>query len=309
MSQLLLGLASLPEYRYECADALEFCRTLHDGTIKLLITSPPYNIGKSYETRTDINGYIRSFEALIPELVRILTDDGSICWQVGNFVDDGEVFPLDMYFYPMFKAHGLKLRNRIIWHFGHGLHCAKRFSGRYEVILWFTKSDSYTFNLDDVRVPSKYPGKKYFKGPKRGTLSGNPKGKNPEDVWEMTIERLCDDWDAEIWDIPNVKNNHPEKTMHPCQYPVELAERCVLALTNEGDAVYDPFAGVGSSLIAALKNGRIALGSEKEQGFVDAGLERIRRLQEGTLNTRPIYREIYEPSPTDKIAQKPEGWK
>ena len=89
---------------------------------------------------------------MIAELVRILREDGSICWQVGNYVDNGEVFPLDIYFYMMFKKHGLKLRNRIIWHFGHGLHCTNRFSGRYETILWFTKSDDYTFNLDDVRV-------------------------------------------------------------------------------------------------------------------------------------------------------------
>ena len=308
MSQIMLELCALPSYRYECADALEFSRSINDGAVKLVITSPPYNIGKSYETRTNIEDYIKNFEPLISELVRILADEGSICWQVGNFVDDGEVFPLDIYFYPMFKRLGLKLRNRIIWHFGHGLHCTKRFSGRYENILWFTKSDSYTFNLDAVRVPSKYPGKKYFKGTKRGTLSGNPKGKNPEDVWEMTLSRLYDDWEAEIWDIPNVKNNHPEKTEHPCQYPVELAERCVLALTDEGDTVYDPFAGVGSSLIAALKNGRKAMGSEKEKSFVDAGFERIRRLQEGTLITRPIYKEIYEPSPTDKIAQKPSEW-
>ena len=295
MSQILLGLAELPAFRYECADALEFARGLEDKSVKLVMTSPPYNIGKSYETRTNIQDYIAGFEPLISELVRVLRDDGSICWQVGNFVEGGEVYPLDIYFYPLFKSLGLKLRNRIIWHFGHGLHCSRRFSGRYEVILWFTKSDEYTFNLDSVRVPAKYPGKKYFKGEHKGELSGNPKGKNPEDVWEMTIDRLIDDWDAEVWDIPNVKNNHPEKLEHPCQFPVELAERCVLALTDEGDAVYDPFAGVGSSLVAALKNGREALGSERVRGYVDAGLERIERLKAGTLITRPIYREIYEP--------------
>ena len=309
MNQLLLPLSELPEYRYECTDASDFIRTIPDESVKLVITSPPYNIGKSYETRTDIDDYIRNFEPLISELVRILKDDGSICWQVGNFVDKGEVYPLDIYFYPLFKSHGLHLRNRIIWHFGHGLHCSKRFSGRYEVILWFTKSDTYTFNLDDVRIPSKYPGKKYFKGSKKGTLSGNPKGKNPEDVWTMTIERLIDDWDALVWDIPNVKNNHPEKVNHPCQYPVELAERCILALTNQNDVVYDPFAGVASTLIAALKNERIAWGSERESEYVDTGLERIRKLREGSLITRPIYKEIYEPSPDDKIAQIPEEWK
>ena len=309
MSQFTLGLSDLPEYTYQCIDALEFSRTLPAESVKLVITSPPYNIGKSYETRRNIEEYISGFEALITELVRMLSDDGSICWQVGNFVDDGEIFPLDIYFYPMFKSHGLKLRNRIIWHFGHGLHCSKRFSGRYETILWFTKSDNYTFNLDDVRIPSKYPGKKYFKGAKKGTPSGNPKGKNPEDLWEMTIDRLIDDWDAQIWDIPNVKNNHPEKLNHPCQYPVELAERCILALTDKGDCVYDPFAGVGSTLIAALKNDRRALGSEHVKEYVDIGNERIEKLKEGTLITRPIYKTIYEPSPDDKIAQRPEEWK
>ena len=203
---------------------------------------------------------------------------------------------------------GLHLRNRVIWHFGHGLHCSKRFSGRYETILWFTKSDEYTFNLDDVRIPSKYPGKRYFKGERKGQFSGNPKGKNPEDVWEMTVSRLIDDWDALIWDIPNVKNNHPEKVEHPCQYPVELAERCILALTDEGDIVYDPFAGVGSSLVAALKNGRRAYGSEWERKFVDTGLDRLRKLREGTLLTRPIHREIWRPRPGDKIARVPEEW-
>ena len=272
MRQILLpGLSEIPEYRYECADALEFSRTIPNESVKLVMTSPPYNVGESYEVRRDIQEYIADFEPLIAELVRVLKNDGSICWQVGNFVDEGEVFPLDIYFYPLFKSHGLKLRNRIIWHFGHGLHCSKRFSGRYEVILWFTKSDSYTFNLDDVRIPSKYPGKRYFKGARKGELSGNPKGKNPEDIWEMT------------------------KLNHPCQYPVELAERCILALTDKGDAVYDPFAGVGSTLIAALKNEREALGSEYVSEYVDIGMDRIESLKEGTLITRPIYKEIYEP--------------
>ena len=53
----------------------------------------------------------------------------------------GEIFPLDIVLYHLFKDHGLKLRNRIIWHFEHGLHCTNRLSGRHETILWFTKSD------------------------------------------------------------------------------------------------------------------------------------------------------------------------
>jgi len=287
---------------------MEFCKGIRDEEIKLIITSPPYNIGKSYEVKTDIDEYINNMIPLLAQFYRILANDGSLCWQVGNYVEDGEIYPLDIYFYPYFKQLGFHLRNRIIWHFGHGLHCSKRFSGRYETLLWFTKSDDYIFNLDDVRVPSKYPGKRYFKGEKKGQISGNPKGKNPEDVWTLTLQRLYDDWDAQIWDIPNVKANHPEKVDHPCQFPVELAERCVLALTNETDIVYDPFAGVGSALVGALKNKRMAYGTDWEQKYVDIGLHRIDRLAKDDLATRPIYQEIYKPKLTDKVAQRPKEW-
>ena len=299
---------NLPSFKFECQDSLSFCKNIPAESVKLLITSPPYNIGKAYETRTNIQQYIENMKPFLEKFVEIVSNDGSICWQVGNYVENGEVYPLDMYYYPIFKSLGLKLRNRIIWHFGHGLHCSKRFSGRYEVILWFTKSDNYTFNLDNVRIPSKYPGKKYFKGKNKGLLSGNPKGKNPEDVWEMTVTRLIDDWDCKIWDIPNVKANHPEKVEHPCQYPVELVERCILALSNENDIVYDPFAGVASSLIGALKNNRVAYGTEINSEYHKIGLERIKLLAEGKLLTRPIYQEIYVPKPTDKVAQIPKEW-
>jgi len=161
----------------QCEDNLKYMRSLDDKSMQLIVTSPPYNIGKEYETRKSMEIYIEEQAACIAEAVRLLADGGSICWQVGNHVDDGEVFPLDIILYQRFKDHGLKLRNRIVWAFGHGLHCQKRLSGRHETIIWFTKSDDYVFNLDPIRVPSKYPNKKYFKGPRKGELSGNPLGK------------------------------------------------------------------------------------------------------------------------------------
>ena len=96
---------------------------------------------------------------MIEECVRLLHPRGSIRWQVGNHVQKGEILPFDILLYPMFHAHDLKLRNRIVWHFEHGLHGSRRLSGRYETILWFTTGDDYVFNLDAIRVPSKYPGK------------------------------------------------------------------------------------------------------------------------------------------------------
>jgi adenine-specific DNA-methyltransferase len=289
----------------ECNDAIKFTQKLKDESVQLIVTSPPYNIGKSYETRVSIKDYLDAQGELIREFVRILKPTGSICWQVGNYVDKSEVFPLDIYYYPLFKEAGLKLRNRIIWHFGHGLHARKRFSGRYETLLWFTKTDDYVFNLDDVRVPSKYPNKRYFKGEKKGELSGNPLGKNPSDFWGQ----LQEDFDSGIWDIPNVKSNHIEKTTHPCQYPVELIERCVLAMTNKNDIVFDPYAGVASSLIAAVKNGRRAFGVDWVEEYIAIGTNRLKQLIKGTLLTRPMGKPVYEPTGQEKITQVPAEWR
>jgi len=292
------------EYAIINDDALNALKDIDNEFFNLIITSPPYNIGKSYEVKTSIENYLGTQENIISQLVRVLSDKGSICWEVGNYVNKGEVYPLDIFYYQIFKKYGLQLKNRIIWHFGHGLHSSLRFSGRYETILWFTKSDNYIFNLDPVRVPSKYPGKLHFKGPNKGKPSGNPLGKNPSDVWTI----LQSDWDKEIWEIPNVKSNHPEKTIHPCQFPVELVERCVLALTNENDWVLDPFAGVGSSLIAALKNHRNAIGIEKEANYCKIAEKRIQALQDDCLKLRPLGKKIYEPSSKDKTAQIPKEW-
>lgn len=292
------------EYQIINGDSLNVLKKFEDGKFDLIITSPPYNVGKSYETKTSIEKYLETQEEIINELLRTLSKKGNLCWQVGNYVDKGEIFPLDIYYYQIFKKHGLKLRNRIIWHFGHGLHTSNRFSGRYETILWFSKTDDYIFNLDDVRVASKYPGKLHFKGAKKGLPSGNPLGKNPSDIWEIVVS----DWETAMWDIPNVKSNHPEKTEHPCQYPIELVERCILALTNENSWVLDPFAGVGTSIIAAIKNDRNAIGIDKEARYCNIAMQRIDDLKDAKLKIRPINKPIHIPSEKDKVAQVPTEW-
>ncbi|MBN1926899.1 MAG: site-specific DNA-methyltransferase [Prolixibacteraceae bacterium] len=293
------------DYHIKNGDCLYVLRGIEDNKFDLIITSPPYNVGKSYETKTSIENYLETQEEIIIELIRTLSDKGNLCWQVGNYIDKGEVFPLDIFYYQIFKKYGLKLRNRIIWHFGHGLHASNRFSGRYETILWFSKTDKYIFNLDDVRVPSKYPGKRHFKGPKKGLPSGNPLGKNPSDIWKIVVR----DWEAELWDIPNVKSNHPEKTEHPCQYPIELVERCVLALTNENSWVLDPFAGVGSTIIASIKNNRNVIGIEKDENFCNIARKRINDFNNGNLNIRPINKPIHVPNGKEKVSQVPLEWK
>ena len=263
-----------------CEDNLDFLASLHDSEVMLIVTSPPYNLGKDYESKLSLSEYLTAQERVIRECVRVLHPQGSICWQVGNYVNNGEVTPLDSLLFPSFRDQGLRLRNRIIWHFGHGLHASRRLSGRYETINWWTKSDNYKWNLDPIRVSPKYPNKRHYKGPNIGQLSSNPNGKNPSDVWEF----------------PNVKNNHPEKTQHPCQFPVELVERLVLSMTEKDDAVFDPYMGVGSTVIAALKNDRIAYGCDIVPQYVKIAWQRIRELDQGVLRTRPMNKPIYDPT-------------
>lgn len=273
----------MADYTLFEGDCLDLLVQIPDRFVKLVVTSPPYNLGKPYETRLGLDEYLSQQRRVIEECVRVLDGRGSICWQIGNYVNKGEITPLDIILYPIFASLGLHLRNRIVWHYGHGLHASKRFSGRYEVILWFTKTDEYTFNLDAVRVPQKYPKKRYFKGPKKGQLSGNPLGKNPSDIWE----------------IPNVKANHVEKTIHPCQFPVELIERLVLSMTDESDWVLDPFIGVGTTAIAALMHNRRAIGAEVVPEYVKIARDRIRLAEQRKLRIRPMSRSVYDPDAPD----------
>ncbi|QEN95636.1 site-specific DNA-methyltransferase [Xanthomonas translucens pv. undulosa] len=270
---------NLEPYTIWQGDAEAFLAALPEcPTFDLVVSSPPYNIGKSYEKKGALQSYLEWQERILDLIIPRLKDTGSICWQVGNFVDNGEIQPLDIEMAYIFKKHGMKLRNRIIWHFGHGLHNKRRFSGRYEVVMWYSKTDEYFFNVDPVRIPSKYPGKRHFKGPKKGELSGNPLGKNPEDVW----------------DIPNVKSNHVEKTDHPCQFPVGLIERLVLSMTRPGDLVFDPFSGVGSAGVAAAIHHRKFWGCELLADYSKQGKKRIDDALAGQAQYRPHDKAVYD---------------
>jgi adenine-specific DNA-methyltransferase len=227
-------------------------------------------------------------------LVRALKDGGSLSWQIGHHVHNGVLTPLDALVYATFsKQKELFLRNRIIWTFAHGVHANRRFSGRHETVLWFTKGKHYTFDLDAVRVPQKYPGKRHYKGPKKGEFSGNPLGKNPSDVWE----------------IPNVKANHIEKTDHPCQFPVALVQRLIRALAPKDGLVCDPFLGSGTSAVAASLENRRFVGCEIQQEYVSIARKRIMNATTKNPNFRPLERPIYAPTATEAVAKRPPHFK
>ena len=264
-----------------------------DEYIQLAVTSPPYFIGKEYDTTKDITDFERLHQELFETLVAKIKIGGSLCWQVGYHVNSNSVIPLDYIVYSILSKYpNLKLRNRIIWTYGHGLHSSVRFSGRHEVILWFTKGDEYIFNLDEVRVPQKYPGKRSYKGHNKGEYSGNPLGKNPTD----------------IWDLPNVKANHIEKTLHPCQFPIGLVQRLILALSNEGDYIYDPFMGSGSTAAAAILSKRKFIGTEINSEYYEIAVKRSKEAFSGNLNYRPLLKPVLKPNTNFSVARKPESF-
>jgi adenine-specific DNA-methyltransferase len=147
-------------------------------------------------------------------------------------------------------------------------------------------------------VPPKYPSKKYYKGPKKGQLSCNPLGKNPDDVWSMPADL------GDFWGIPNVKHNHAEKTEHPCQFPIGLAQRFIAALTDRGDAIFDPFLGVGTTSAAAALLGRRFFGCEVNPDYFSIARDRVEKAIAGVLPFRDANKPIYEP-PAVKQTFKP----
>jgi len=304
---------SSSKYRVIFGDAEASLKEFEDNSVDLIVSSPPYNINKEYEKEAWLSHseYDCWATSICTELVRILKPTGSLCWQVGNHVTNGEIFPLDYLYYGIFKELNLHLRNRIIWRYNFGYNAKYRFSGRYETLLWFTASDNYTFNLDSIRIPQLYPGKRHSssKGDRAGKPSGNPLGKNPSDFWEFEFH--ASDYfgeDAPNWEIPNVKANHPEVTPHPCQFPSELVERCVLAFTKPGDIVLDPFLGAGTTIIGALAHGRTGLGIEKQHNYVELAERRIIEFLAGNLRLRPMGKPVRRPRPNEKVATIPEEW-
>lgn len=251
--------SQLPLNQIFLGDCLELLKTLPDQCIDLVVSSPPYNLGKEYEAKKALENYLQEQTLILQECSRVLKTTGSLFWQIGAFSDQGMLIPLDIRFFPILESYGLIPRNRIIWARQHGLHARKKFSCRHETILWFTKSDDYKFDLNGIRVPQKYQNKKHYQGDRKGQFSCNPDGKNPGDLWLFR----------------NVKHNHEEQTIHPCQFPEDLIARIILATTDQNDIVLDPYMGAGTVAVVARDYQRHFIGSELEEKYHQIALRRL----------------------------------
>jgi adenine-specific DNA-methyltransferase len=248
-------------YLIYCADSLELLARLNQPRFALTVTSPPYNIGKEYETVQDVASYIDWCGQWIELVHKTSTDVASFWLNLGylSIENRARAIPIP---YLLWDRVPFYLQQEIVWQYGAGVAAKKSFSPRNEKFLWYVKSpDAYTFNLDAVRDPDvKYPNQK-----KNGKLKCNPLGKNPGDVWSFPK-------------FTSGKNrSSKERTPHPAQFPIAVVDRIVKACSNPDDVLLDPFLGSGTMIEAAIRNERACVGIEINASYAEIAANRISR--------------------------------
>lgn len=255
------------------SDVLDFLDNLPDNSINCYFSSPPYNVGKSYGggvsadimRHTFYHGWLMQ---IISEMARTVKPGGVVALNVGKTVDmNGRLMPISHLIYQDLIQSGLQFENEVVWTVPHGLTPKDKLAARHESILIFSKGGASTFNANAARIPQKQPGKRAYKGPNRGELSGHPFGAHPTDVWS---------------DITTVRNNHPDRKHgdHPAQFPVALPKRAIMLYTNPGDLVCDPFSGSGSTHVACVETHRNFIGCDLFYGEL-----RAKRLEHATADS------------------------
>ena len=252
-----------------CVDTLEAQKLLPPGIVDLVITSPPYNIGKEYESIVPVDEYIEWTNRWTTETCRLIADHGALLLNLGyvSIETQGRAVPLP---YLLWDKIPLYLNQEIVWNYSAGVACKNYLSPRNEKILWYVKDkDNYTFNLDAIRDPNvKYPHSKRHGKPRVNTL-----GKNPSDVWEI----------AKV--TTGAGRSSAERTAHPCQFPTDLIDRLVQGFSHEGEIVFDPFVGSGTTIESCMRYGRYCIGFEIREDYCDIAASRIKEYRKQSAQT------------------------
>lgn len=227
-----------------CGNTLDLFKSLNNESIDLIIADPPYNLGKDYGNNHDLKGfdeYITFTKDWLSEAKRVLKPNGSIYVFMGvrfiSYLYDIMDRNLEFYF-----------NSWIVWHYTQGIGKTRGFSPRHDDILLFTKGSGFTFNLDDIRVPQKFYRER-----------NNMRGANPGDVWQFS----------------HVHYSNPNRQNHPTQKPEGIIERMILASSNKGDVILDPFSGSGTTLRVCQQLGRNAVGFELNPDYVTMTNDRL----------------------------------
>lgn len=241
------------------ADCIELLTKKSKPLFNLTVTSPPYNIGKSYETHSQLEDYIEWSRKWISAVYESTLQNGTFWLNVGYTPKhpDGKAVPLP---YLLWNLSDFYFIQEVVWNYGAGVAGRLFYSPRNEKFLWYVKNQGeYTFNLDAVRDPNvKYPNQK-----KNGKIKVNALGKNPTDVWQF----------AKVTSGAN--RSSVERTAHPAQFPESVIDRVIKASSNVGDIVLDPFMGSGTTAVVAHKNGRYVVGIEISKEYCDLAIKRF----------------------------------
>lgn len=264
--------AGVMVYQMDCVQAL---KRLPPNLIDLTVTSPPYNIGKEYETRVGVDRYVAWCEEWIQGIESVSKAESAFWLNLGYLELPGKAKCLPIS-YLLWEKIPFFLQQEVVWNYAAGVAARNYFSPRNEKFLWYVKNENrFTFNLDEVRDPNvKYPNQK-----KNGKLKCNPLGKNPTDVWQFPKV------------TSGTQRASPERTAHPAQFPVAVIDRIVRACSNPGDVVLDPFMGSGTTAEVALSTSRFVLGFELEPKYVDITAKRLKNFREWRQNVtaqRPL---------------------
>jgi len=230
-----------------------------DASVDLTVTSPPYNIGKSYEQVRDVEDYLDWCADWLAMIHRVTSNTGAFWLNLGYLSIPGRARAIPIP-YLLWDRVPFFLIQEVVWNYGAGVASKKAFSPRNEKFLWYVKNEmEYVFNLDEVRDPDvKYPNQK-----KNGKLRCNPLGKNPSDVWQFPKV------------TSGANRSSAERTAHPAQFPIAVIDRIVRACSHQGDILLDPFVGSGSLIDAAVRVGRPAIGFEIDREYIDLAAKRL----------------------------------
>jgi len=228
-------------------DCLKVIPHIPNGSIDLIVTDPPYSLG--YEFANDKLSYEKQKEFMdcyCKEFYRVLKPNGTVVIFMSQ--------EMSHYLYFVLKQLTFVWQNEIVWNRDGGQMPTKKLGVCHEMIMIWTKGEQHkTFNLDDIRVQSKYA---------ETDKRLNPKGKNPGDVWYVPalfgkkIERITENG----------------KAIHPTQKPKEIIYPLVSAYSVLNDIVLDPFIGLGTTAIVCKNLGRKYIGIEKDKKYVDVAL-------------------------------------
>ncbi len=237
-------------------DVIQCLETVRNESIDLIFCDPPYNIGKNFNGTKDKR---KSDESYLSWCYKWL----ELCIQ--KLKPAGSMYVMaatqNMPFIDIFLRKHLTILSRIIWYYdSSGVQAKKYFGSLYEPVLHCVKNPSeYSFNSDSILVEARTGATRKLIDYRKAVPAMYNSRKVPGNVWY----------------IPRVRYRMPEYEEHPAQKPVALLERIILASSNPGDTVLDPFSGTFTTSFAAKKYGRLSVGIEIEEAYIKIGLRRL----------------------------------